>query len=145
MVCQLFKSWEPLQSVCLARQYVHKLEHETFMDEPGTRETPAPGSGARQRRLLPSRGRRVSRHHRPIRPALDQGLSPRRCRRIGGQAAARSPTHLNSEQTRRVLDWFRHSPKAFGFRTELWTARRVAWLIEKHFGVVFHPRYLNAW
>jgi transposase len=55
------------------------------------------------------------------------------------------PRHLNSEQTQEVLDWFRHSPKAFGFRTELWTARRVAWLIEKRFGVSFHSRYLNAW
>src|SRR5262249_44854923 len=55
------------------------------------RETPAPGSGARQRRLFPGRGRRLSRHHRAIRAALGQGLSPRRCRRTGGQVAARSP------------------------------------------------------
>src|SRR5580698_565927 len=45
------------------------------------------------------------------------------------------PTHLTPEQTQQVLGWFHHSPKVFGFATELWTARRVAWLIEKRFGV----------
>jgi transposase len=55
------------------------------------------------------------------------------------------PAHLTPQQTQQMLGWFRHSPKDFGFATELWTARRVAWLIEKRFGVCFHPRYLNAW
>jgi transposase len=55
------------------------------------------------------------------------------------------PTHLTPEQAQQVLGWFRHSPKAFGFATELWTASRAAWLIEKRFGVSFHSRYLNAW
>jgi transposase len=58
----------------------------------------------------------------------------------------RGPTpKLSSEQERTVLGWFRKSPTEFGFPTELWTAPRVARLIERTFGIKFHPRYLNAW
>jgi transposase len=33
--------------------------------------------------------------------------------------------------------------KAHGWRTELWTAARVADLIERHFGVAFHPEHVR--
>ncbi len=33
--------------------------------------------------------------------------------------------------------------KAHGWRTELWTADRVAALIERHFGVRFHPEHVR--
>jgi transposase len=52
---------------------------------------------------------------------------------------------LSAEQEQVVLSWFRQSPTEFGFPTELWTAPRVAQLIERTLGVKFHPRYLNAW
>jgi transposase len=52
---------------------------------------------------------------------------------------------LSPEQERIVLGWFRKSPTEFGFPTELWTAPRVAQLIERTFGIKFHPRYLNQW
>lgn len=44
-----------------------------------------------------------------------------------------------------VLNWLRKNPKSFGFATELWTAPRVAQVIQRKFGVCYHPRYLNAW
>lgn len=44
-----------------------------------------------------------------------------------------------------VLGWLRQNPQSFGFATELWTGRRVAQLIQRQFGVRYHPRYLNAW
>lgn len=52
---------------------------------------------------------------------------------------------LTARQERQVLNWLRKSPLSFGFATELWTAPRVAQLIERKFKVRFHPRYLNAW
>jgi len=55
------------------------------------------------------------------------------------------PTHLTPTQADTVLGWFRHSPTTFGFPTELWTARRVAHLIQERFGVDFNHRYLSAW
>ncbi|WP_168219263.1 helix-turn-helix domain-containing protein [Limnoglobus roseus] len=36
-------------------------------------------------------------------------------------------------------------PTAHGFRTDLWTSRRVTELIRRKLGVAFHPDYLRAW
>jgi transposase len=52
---------------------------------------------------------------------------------------------LDVEQQGRVLDWLDQPPSRHGFATELWTAPRVALLIERHFAVRYHPRYLNRW
>jgi transposase len=55
------------------------------------------------------------------------------------------PRKLSAEQEALVLSWFSKSATAFGFPTELWTADRVAVLIERFFAVRFNPRYLSAW
>jgi len=55
------------------------------------------------------------------------------------------PPRLTAGQQRQVLAWLQSQPTAFGFATDLWTAPRVAALIEQRFGVRYHPRYLNAW
>jgi transposase len=55
------------------------------------------------------------------------------------------PRKLTACRERAVLGWFRKNPRSFGFATELWTARRVAQVIERKWGVQFNPRYLNAW
>lgn len=55
------------------------------------------------------------------------------------------PPNLTPDQENLVLSWFSRRPTEFGFPTELWTAARVARLIEQQFGVRFHPRYLSAW
>ena len=55
------------------------------------------------------------------------------------------PPFLNADQERQVLGWLSESPAKHGFRTDLWTARRVAELIHKKFGVRFHPNYLREW
>jgi hypothetical protein len=38
-----------------------------------------------------------------------------------------------------VLGWLAKSFVEFGFATELWTAPRVAKLIDEHFAVAYHP------
>lgn len=55
------------------------------------------------------------------------------------------PPKLNARQERLVLSWFRKSPRSFGFSTDLWTARRVAQVIQRKWGVEFNSRYLNSW
>ena len=55
------------------------------------------------------------------------------------------PRKLTNRQERSVLTWFRKSPREFGFATDLWTARRVAQVIQRKWQVDFNPRYLNAW
>jgi transposase len=84
-------------------------------------------------------------------------VSPRSVRkwvaahRQGGDAALNAKPHvgrhpkLADEQEAIVLSWFQKSPTAFGYATELWTARRVAEQIAKHFRVSFNSRYLSAW
>jgi transposase len=56
----------------------------------------------------------------------------------------RSPK-LSAARERQVLGWFHKNPKSFGFATELWTAPRIAHLIERKWGIHFHPRYINEW
>jgi len=55
------------------------------------------------------------------------------------------PPKLSPLQERRVLSWFRRSPREFGFPTELWTASRVAELIRRKYRKEFHPHYINQW
>lgn len=74
-----------------------------------------------------------------------------RAHRAGGDAALAAKPHpgrtpfLTPDQERRVLGWLAGKPTAHGFRTDLWTARRVAELIRRRFGVAFHPHYLREW
>jgi transposase len=55
------------------------------------------------------------------------------------------PPKLTERQTETVLDWMDRDPSPFGFPTERWTAPRVAWLIQQHFGLTMNHRYLNDW
>jgi len=71
-------------------------------------------------------------------------------RQIGEGALAPIPHHgrtpkLLPSQEAAVLRWVTQSPRDFGFRTELWTAPRLAQLILRDWGIVFHPRSLNHW
>ncbi|MEO2089370.1 MAG: IS630 family transposase [Gemmataceae bacterium] len=55
------------------------------------------------------------------------------------------PRFLTAEQEQQVRQWLAQKPTAHGFPTDLWTARRVAELIQRRFGIAFHPNYLRAW
>jgi transposase len=55
------------------------------------------------------------------------------------------PRFLTPAQDQQVRQWLAQKPTAHGFPTDLWTARRVAELIQRRFGVSFHPSYLRAW
>lgn len=73
-----------------------------------------------------------------------------RHRREGAAGLAAKPTpgrpqFLTLSQERMVLRWLTDKPTDHGFRTDLWTARRVAELIRRRFGVAYHPDYLRAW
>jgi transposase len=52
---------------------------------------------------------------------------------------------LTTEQEQEVLGWLADSPTDHGFRTDRWTARRVAEWVHRRFGVRFHPNYLREW
>jgi transposase len=71
--------------------------------------------------------------------------------RAGGEAGLAAkpvpgrPRFLTAEQEKQVLGWLADPPTRHGFRTDLWTARRVAELIRAKLGVAFHPHYLREW
>jgi transposase len=71
-------------------------------------------------------------------------------RAAGETALAAKPTpgrprFLTPEQEGQVLAWLVRPPTEFGFRTDLWTAARVAQLVRQKFDVRFHPSYLREW
>src|SRR6476469_8396322 len=74
-----------------------------------------------------------------------------RTHKAGGDAALAGTPHpgrrsfLTKAQQTRVLKWLADPPTAHGFRTDLWTAGRVAELIQRRFGVAYHPGYLREW
>ena len=55
------------------------------------------------------------------------------------------PRFLTPGQEAEVRSWLLRKPTDFGFRTDLWTAARVAQLIRDRLGVAFHPNYLREW
>ena len=55
------------------------------------------------------------------------------------------PRKLALIQEKIILRWLRGSPLEHGFATELWTAPRLAQLIEEEFGIRFNHRSLCAW
>ena len=50
---------------------------------------------------------------------------------------------LSAEQLSELEALLLKGAKAHGRRTELWTAQRVAELIERHFGIRFHPGHVR--
>lgn len=74
-----------------------------------------------------------------------------RAHEAGGDAALVAKPHpgrtpfLAPAQQAQVLGWLADKATAHGFRTDLWTARRVAELIRQRFGVEYHPHYLREW
>jgi transposase len=71
-------------------------------------------------------------------------------RRGGSDAIKAKPTpgrppKLSRRREQSVLSWLAKSPKAFGYETDLWTARRLAEVIERRYGVRFNSNYLVAW
>jgi transposase len=100
---------------------------------------------------------RVREGHAPALVAKFLGVHPASVRnwwkayRQHGDAALKAKPHpgrapkLTPARQGQVLGWLRKNPKSFGFPTELWSAPRIAQVIQRKWGVEFHPRYLNEW
>ena len=77
--------------------------------------------------------------------------SVKRWRRIvekGGLEALKAKPHpgqkprLNEKQKQRLTEILLAGPCRAGYRTDLWTCRRVAEVIAKKFGVKYHPAHV---
>jgi transposase len=64
---------------------------------------------------------------------------------LAARPAPGRPPKLTTTQEKIVRRWLADKPTEHGFATELWTAPRLARLIEQEWGIRFHPDYLTAW
>ncbi len=55
----------------------------------------------------------------------------------------RGPRQISDRQLRRLRVLLRQGAVAHGWSNQLWTAGRVAILIERHFGVRYHPEHVR--
>ena len=81
----------------------------------------APSSVMRWRNAVRRRGER----------GLQVGRSPGR------------PPKLTAGQRRQLVRLLRQGPLAQGYRTDLWTTARVAEVIQRHFGIRYHPDHVG--
>ena len=70
----------------------------------------------------------------------DQGPGGIKARPVPGR-----PPKLTPAQEKIALRWLADNPSEHGFPTELWTAGRLAQLIEQEWGVEFNEHYLCDW
>ena len=57
-------------------------------------------------------------------------------------APGRTP-NLSPAQRRSIPELLWHGPEAYGFRGQLWTCARVAYVIEQEFGVRYHKDHVG--
>lgn len=53
------------------------------------------------------------------------------------------PSKLSADEKQQLAAVLRAGPLAAGFRTDLWTTRRVAEVIRKRFGIQYHPDHVG--
>ncbi len=66
-------------------------------------------------------------------------------RALAAQPVPGRPRKLTHTQEKIMLRWLKDNPTEFGFATELWTASRLAQLVEEEWDVALHPRSLRRW
>jgi len=54
-----------------------------------------------------------------------------------------APRKLSEQQRQSLVQILLQGPMAFGFRTDLWTCKRVAQVVRKQFGVSYHPDHVR--
>jgi transposase len=73
----------------------------------------------------------------------------RAARKCGGDAALEAtratgrPPKLTAGQKEELVQCLLEGPMAHGYRTDLWTTKRVAQLVERKFGVPYHPDHVG--
>lgn len=64
---------------------------------------------------------------------------------LAAQTVPGRPCKLSRTQEKIVRRWLQDNPTNHGFETDLWTASRLASLIENEWAIEFNPRYLADW
>ena len=61
---------------------------------------------------------------------------------LKAKPASGRPPFLSAGQKRRLVKSLLRGPLASGYTTNLWTCKRVGQVIERQFGVSYHPNYV---
>jgi transposase len=61
---------------------------------------------------------------------------------LKGTVSSGRPPKLDRTQRERLSELLRRGAIAAGFSNELWTGKRVAWLVKKEFGIGYHHQYV---
>jgi transposase len=64
---------------------------------------------------------------------------------LAAQPVPGRPPKLTAAQEKIVLRWLDDCPTEHGFATDLWTAGRLAQLIDQEWGITLNQHYLCAW
>ena len=62
---------------------------------------------------------------------------------LAAKPASGRPPRLTAKQTARLVRLLTRGAMAHGYRTELWTTKRIAALIERHLGVHYHHNHVG--
>ena len=85
------------------------------------------------------------------------GIDPRSVRRwlavvrqhgvagLAAQVVPGRPAKLSATQEKVVRRWLSDDPTEHGFATGLWSAARLARLVEQEWGIRFHRDHLGVW
>jgi transposase len=105
---------------------------------------PTPGMGTLEARMEPKRDRASSGSDGGRREPMDEG-GTRSLREEGlhGKIAAGQQARLTPEQLEQLPRLLEQGAEAHGFAGAVWTTERVAVLINKQFGVSYHPAHMS--
>ena len=62
---------------------------------------------------------------------------------LQAQPASGRPAKLTARQRQTLMRWILAGPEVAGYRTALWTCRRIAQLVRARFAVTYHPDHIG--
>lgn len=62
---------------------------------------------------------------------------------LKAQSPPGRPPRLSEQQKQQLLEELLAGPAAFGYRTQIWTTRRIAEMIERRFAISYHPDHVG--
>ena len=126
----------------LSADLIRILFHETKRHSGRAGSSPPVCRGLTTGRKESSGDSEADGRSRVVSETLEESPLEGRREGLGGQASACRSPRLSDEQRRELTEILCRGAMAAGYRTELWTVKRIAQVIERHFGVKFHPGHV---
>lgn len=118
------------------------MGHETLWITEEFRKTASPRHRAPGAGVKPTRGGPPGAGSRGLGLSLATGLEEGGDAALGAKPVPGAPPQLTAEQHQQLLSLLLQGAKANGFPNELWTLKRIAAVIQVHYGVRYHPSHV---